>query len=103
MRSYSTNAKGNFQLDRVITGWHDTSAWRANHRSYDLVSGVAADMADLPCGTERLLVLAARRPLTSWVPFATYVPSDPLRIAVAFSGDLDSRRPHVYRYVFEAK
>ena len=23
MRSYSTNAKGNFQFDRVISGWRD--------------------------------------------------------------------------------
>ncbi len=88
-----------------LADWHDTSAWRANHSSYDLVSGAAADLTVLPYGTERLLVLAARRPFTSWVSFTSYVPSgeDPLRIAVSYSGDLDSRGPRVYRYVFEAK
>ena len=69
------------------------------------MSGAAADLTVLPYGTERLLVLAARRPFTSWVSFTSYVPpgEDPLRIAVAYSGDLDSRGPRVYRYVFEAK
>ena len=56
-----------------LTDWHDTSAWLANHRSYELVSGAAADLTLLPYGKERLLVLAGQRPLTSWVPFTTYV------------------------------
>ena len=51
-----------------LADWHDTSAWLANRRSYDLVRATA-DLTLLPYGTERLLVLAAQRPLTSWVPF----------------------------------
>ena len=88
-----------------LADWHDTSAWRANHSSYDLVSSATADLTVLPYGTERLLVLAARRPLTSWVSFTSHLSSrgDLLRIAVSYSGDLDSRGPRVYRYVFEAK
>ena len=88
-----------------LADWHDTSAWRANHSSYELVSGAVANLTVLPYGTERLLVLAAGRPLSSWVSFTSYVPSgeDRLRIAVSYSGDLDSRGPRVYRYVFEAR
>ena len=87
-----------------LADWHDTSAWRTNRSSYELVSGAAVDLMSLPYGTERLLVLAAQRPLTSWVAFTTYTPSgqEQLRVAVAYSGDLDSRGPRVYRYVFEA-
>ena len=45
------------------------------------------------------------RPLSSWVRFTTYAPKpqDKLLVAVAFSGDLDSRGPRVYRYVFEIR
>ena len=84
-----------------LADWHDTSAWRTNRSSYELVSGATADLTFLPYGTERLLVLAAQRPLTSWVAFTTYMPSgQELRVAIAYSGDLDSRGPHVYRYLF---
>lgn len=87
-----------------LADWHDTSAWRTNRSSYELASGATADLLLLPYGTERLLVLAAQRPLTSWVAFTTYAPSgqEQLRVAVSYSGDLDSRGPRVYRYRFEA-
>ena len=52
-----------------------TSAWLANSGSYDLVVGAVDDLPLLPYGSERLLVLAARRPLTSWVPFTTVLSS----------------------------
>ena len=88
-----------------LADWHDTSAWVANRRSYELVSSAVAVLTLLPYGTERLLVLAAQRSLTSWVPFTTYAPSaqEQLRIAVSYSGDLDSLGPRVYRYLFEAR
>ena len=88
-----------------LTDWHDTSAWLANRRSYELVSGAAAELTLLPYGTERLLVLAGQRPLTSWVPFTTYAPSgqDEFRVAVSYSGDLDDLGPRLYQYVFEAR
>ena len=87
-----------------LADWHDTSAWLANRRSYDLVR-VTADLTLLPYGTERLLVLAARRPLTSWVPFKTIAPArhDQLRIAVSYSGDLEDLGPRVHQYVFEVR
>ncbi len=88
-----------------LTDWHDTSAWLANSGSYDLVVGAVDDLPLLPYGSERLLVLAARRPLTSWVPFTTRAPSgqNELRIAVAYSGDLDNLGPYVYQYVFQIR
>ena len=87
-----------------LADWHDTSAWLANRRSYDLVRATA-DLTLLPYGTERLLVLAAQRPLTSWVPFKTLTPSgqDELRVAVSYSGDLEDLEPRVHKYVFEAR
>ena len=87
-----------------LAEWHDTSAWLANRRSYDLVRATA-DLTSLPHGTERLLVLAAQRPLTSWITFTTYAPSgqDELRVAVSYSGDLEDRGPRVHQYVFEAR
>ena len=88
-----------------LTDWHDTSAWLANSRSYDLVVGSTDDLPLLPYGSERLLVLAARRPLTSWVPFTTRAPSgqNDLRVAVSYSGELDSLGPYVYQYVFQSR
>ena len=102
---HHTSVDGNVAPWNSLADWHDTSAWFANRSSYDLVSGAVADLTLLPYGTERLLVLAAQRPLTSWVPFTTYPPSgrDELRVAVSFSGDLDNRGPRVYQYVFEAR
>ncbi len=49
--------------------------------------------------------LAARRPLTSWVPFTTRAPSEQneLRVAVSYTGDLDSLGPYVYQYVFQVR
>ena len=88
-----------------LTDWHDTSAWLANSESYDLVVGAVDDLPLLPYGSKRLLVLAARWPLTSWVPFTTRASSgqNELRVAVAYSGDLDSLGPHVYQYVFRIR
>ena len=102
---HRTSVDRNIAPWNSLADWHDTSAWFANRSSYDLVSGAVADLTLLPYGTERLLVLAAQRPLTSWVPFTTYPPSgrDELRVAVSFSGDLDNRGPRVYQYVFEAR
>ncbi|MCY3569095.1 MAG: hypothetical protein OXH38_10740 [Chloroflexi bacterium] len=90
---------------KSLAEWHNTSAWFPNVRSYDLVVGAADDLRLLPYGSERLLVLAARRPLTSWVPFTTRVPSrgDELRVAVSYTGDLDSVGPYVYQYVFQVR
>ena len=88
-----------------LAGWHDTSAWFSNVGSYDLVVGAANDLSALPYGSERLMRLAARRPLTSWVPFTTRAPSgqNELRVAVSYTGDLDSLGPYVYQYVFQAR
>lgn len=88
-----------------FVAWHDTSVWRANRSSHELVSSAMADAPLLPFGTERLLVLAPRRPLTSWIRIDSRAPSTQgeFRIAVAFSGDLESRGPHVYQYVFEVR
>ena len=90
---------------KSLVHWHDTSAWRTNKPSYELVSITAASSESLPHGTERLLVLASRRPLTSWVPFTSHAPSTDgrLRIAVSYSGDLDALGPRVYRYEFVAR
>lgn len=91
---------------RDLTAWHDTSAWLPNQRSYDVVSAALGDApGSLPYGTERLLALAAARPLSSWIPFTTHTPTPNgrLRVAVAFSGDLDERGPRVYRYTFEVR
>ena len=87
-----------------LADWHDTSAWIANRRSYDLVSATAG-LTLLPYGTERLLVLAAQRPLTSWVSFVTLSPSgqSQLRVAVSYSGDLEDIEPRVHKYVFEVR
>ena len=90
----------------ALVAWHDTSAWFANQRSYDLVAAALGDSRDrLPYGTERLMVLKGRRPLSSWVRSTTYAPKpqDQLRVAVAFSGDLDTQGPRVYRYVLEVR
>ena len=88
-----------------LAAWHDTSVWFSNSSSYELVSAAAASLELLPYGTERLLVLAARRPLTSWVAFASYSPSvgDRLHVAVSYSGDLDRLGPRVYLYVFDVE
>ena len=91
---------------RVLADWHDTSAWIPNQSSYDLVSAALIEAADrLVYGTERLLALAAARPLSSWVPFTTRVPTpqDRLRVVVAFSGDLDSLGLGVYLYTLEVR
>ena len=87
-----------------LTRWHDTSAWLANSPSHDLVSGAVADATTLPYGAERLLTLRGGRPRTSWVSFDTYTPSagGELRVAVAYSGDLDNLGLRVYLYVFQA-
>ena len=84
--------------------WHNTSGWLPNRQSYELVR-VAIDLAGLPYGTERLLMVRGNRPLTSWIPFTTHVPSkqDKLRVAVSYSGDLDGPGPRVYQYVFEVR
>ena len=59
----------------ALVAWHDTSAWFANQRSYDLVAAALGDSRDrLPYGTERLMVLKGSRPLSSWVQFTTYAP-----------------------------
>lgn len=86
-----------------LAAWHDTSVWFSNSSSYELVSAATASLDLLPYGTERLLVLAARRPMTSWVTFTSYVPAagDRLDVAVSYSGDLDRLGPRVYRYVFD--
>ena len=85
-----------------LATWHDTSIWFSNSSSYELVSAATAGLELLPYGTERLLVLAARRPLTSWVAFTSYAPSsgERLDVAVSYSGDLDRLGPRVYRYAF---
>ena len=90
---------------KVLADWHNTSAWIPNQSSYELVSAALRDVpGSLPHGTERLLALAAARPLSSWVPFTTSVMSqNPLRVAVSFSGDLDNLGPRVYRYTFEVQ
>lgn len=84
-----------------LADWHNTSAWLTNHQSYEVVR-VAINLAGLPYGTERLLMLRGGRPLPSWIPFTTHVPSkqDKLRVAVSYSGDLDGPGPRVYQYVF---
>lgn len=88
-----------------LADWHDTSAWLANTASYELVSLATEEFNFLPYGTERLLMLAARRPLTSWVPFTSFTPSRQqiLRVAVSYSGDLENFGPRVYRYEFEVR
>ena len=89
-----------------LADWHDTSAWLPNQHSYDVVAAALGDpTGSLPYGTERLLALKGRRPLSSWVPFTTYPPKpqDRLLVAVTFSGDLDSRGPRVYHYTFEGR
>ena len=88
-----------------LAGWHDTSIWLPNVGSYPLVVGAANDLPALPYGSERLIRLAARRPLTSWVPFTTRAPSEQneLRVAVSYTGDLDSLGPYVYQYVFQVR
>ena len=87
-----------------LAAWHNTSAWFANRPSYELVSATSKRTL-LPQGTERLLVLAAQRPFTSWVKIETMVPSgqDELRVAISFSGDLGSREPRVHKYVFKTR
>lgn len=51
------------------------------------------------------MVLQAKRPVSSWVRFGTYTPKpqDQLRVAVAFSGDLDHHGPRVYLYTLEIR
>ena len=91
---------------RILADWHDTSAWLPNQSSYDVVSAALRDAPDsLPCGTERLLALAAARPLSSWVPFTTRTPTpqDRLHVVVAFSGDLDSLGLGVYLYTLDVQ
>ena len=90
----------------ALAAWHDTSGWFSNQRSYDLVAAALGDSrSGLPLGTERLMVLAARRPLSSWVRFTTYAPKtqNKLLVSVAFSGDLDTQGPRVYRYVLKVR
>lgn len=86
-----------------LTLWHDTSLWLANRGSYELVSAAVADTASLPYGAERLLVLQASRPQTSWVRFETHAPSagGELIVGVAYSGDLERLGLRIYRYTFE--
>ena len=92
-------------LRDLLSRWHDTSVWLPNATSYDVVSAAVADPAPLPNGAERLLMLQGRRPQASWVPFETHVPSagSDLRIAVAYSGDLDGPGLRVYQYLFVAR
>ena len=86
-----------------LAEWHNTSAWLANHESYELVRS-AIDLAGLPYGTERLLMLKGGRPLASWIPFTTRAhKQNRLRVAVSYSGDLDDGEPHVYQYVFDIR
>ena len=86
-----------------LAEWHNTSAWLANHESYELVRN-AIDLAGLPYGTERLLMLKGGRPLASWIPFTTRAhEQNRLRVAVSYSGDLDDGEPHVYQYVFDIR
>ena len=90
---------------RLLKDWHDTSAWVANKRSRELVKGTLAltkgtlpeGEAPLPYGTERLLVLAAWRPLASWIPIETAPPAEggKLHVAISYSGDTETR---LYRY-----
>ena len=89
----------------TLFDWHDTSAWKANHGSYPLVLSTAAQLTLLPYGTERLLVLKKKRDLASWVKFDTRVQPgrNELRVAVSYSGDVDSGGVHVYQYVFEVR
>ena len=88
-----------------LVDWHDTSAWLTNVSSYELVVSATNGLSLLPYGSERLLRLVGGRPLTSWVPFTTRTPSrqNELRVAVAYTGDLDAIGPHVYQYVFQVK
>lgn len=87
-----------------LIDWHNTSGWLPNRQSYEMVR-VVIDLAGFPYGTERLLMLRGNRPLTSWIPFTTHVPSkqDELRVAVSYSGDLEGSGPRVYQYVFEVR
>ena len=87
-----------------LIDWHNTSGWLPNQASYELVR-VAIDLAGLPYGTERLLMVRGRRPFASWIPFTTHAPSkqDELRVAVSYSGDLEGSGPRVYQYVFEVR
>ena len=86
--------------------WHDTSAWFANNDSYEVVLSASRALTDLPYGTERLLILQGRRPLTSWVKIETHPPSSgerELRVAISYSGDLEGPGLRVYQYLFKAK
>lgn len=90
--------------------WHESDQPSArdqaiNADSYGLVSAAVGSLGNLPYGSERLLPLRAARPWTSWVPFDTHAPSgqDELRVAIAYSGDLESRGPRVYRYAFRRR
>ena len=89
----------------ALADWHNTSAWFSNVKSYPLVVSATNGLPVLPYGSERLLRLAARRPLTSWVPFTTRAPTgqNELRVAVSYTGDLDSVGPYVYQYVFAVR
>ncbi len=88
-----------------LVGWHDTSAWLPNVDSYELVVGATNSLSALPYGAERLLRLQGGRPFTSWVPFTTLAPSrqNELRVAVSYTGDLETIGPYVYQYVFQFK
>ena len=82
---------------RDLAACHDTSAWFSKPKQLRLGIHSAGRTAanTRPYGTERLLALRARRPLSSWVPFTTYAPTPQVRllVAVAFSGDVDERGP----------
>lgn len=85
--------------------WHDTSLWRSNLRSYDVVSTAVEEAPTLPHGRERLLSLKSGRDRTSWVPFHTGIEyGTELRIAVAYSGEMDAAGDAlgVYEYIFLA-
>lgn len=84
-----------------LARWHDTKAWRSGIQSHDLVGSATESSERLPYGTERLLVLAPKRPLTSWVRIITGRPkeNDRLRVAISFSGRMVDA-PRVHEYVF---
>lgn len=85
------------------TLFDDLNRWHDGNTSYGLVSGALGNSTRLPNGGERLLTLLPLRPFKSWVRFSSHVPAagDTLRVAVAYSGDVESLGARAYEYIFE--
>ena len=64
-KAFHENRSDDRISERRIAEWHDTSLWGANADSFELVSTAVADLNALPLGTERLLRLVPKRPLSS--------------------------------------